>query len=72
MTKIDVDNLKKSLRAAMPSEKSSYLTEAIAFGLGFKTHAALMAAFKDGKPVPDVLDGTRFGERLAELQSRGV
>ena len=36
--------IKKELRAALPNIGSSRLSEALAAGLGFKTHAALLAA----------------------------
>lgn len=34
-----LDALKRALLDGFPHVKSSYLTEALAFGLGFRTHA---------------------------------
>lgn len=67
------DNLamaKAVLRKRHAEIRSAHLTEALAFGLGFGTHAALRAglAAEAGRP-PAVADGDaeRFARRLVEL-----
>jgi hypothetical protein len=58
--------LKKALRNDFIDEKSSHLTEALATSLGFKTHAALLAAVsaEAGDPPIVLLKTERFVERL--------
>ncbi len=51
--------LKRALASDFPAIKSSHLTEAIARGLGFSTHAALLTLSKtDG--VSYLVSGTAF------------
>lgn len=59
--------LKKALRQDFTEVKSSHLSEAIAYALGFNTHAALLAA--QGAAVSEfrLLDEHRFSQRLALL-----
>jgi hypothetical protein len=70
------DNLafiKKALRSALPDISSSHLSEALATGLGFKTHAALLAA--TGNNAPPLLlriNPVRIAERLGQLAHQGV
>ncbi len=44
VNKISAASIKRELTIVLPSVKSSYLSEAIARGLGFKTHASLISA----------------------------
>ena len=75
LTDDNIDAAKAALRTALPAIRSAHLTEAIAAGLGFQTHAALRAALASevGKP-PAVADAasSRFTKRLAELGYDGV
>lgn len=75
LTDDNIDTAKAALRIALPAIRSAHLTEAIAAGLGFQTHAALRAALASeaGKP-PAVADAasSRFTKRLAELGYDGV
>jgi hypothetical protein len=62
--------LKNCLREEFPDAKSSHITEALAYSLGFRTHASLRAALD--KPEPDpafVLLGTE--QMLARLRELG-
>lgn len=61
--------LKKSLRDEFPNVRSSHLSEALAFSLGFRTFAALQAAMTgDEADRPFfLLDSTRFVQRLVQL-----
>nr|WP_315495248.1 hypothetical protein [uncultured Rhodoferax sp.] len=56
--------LKKAIRKDFPVVKSAHLSEALAYALGFNTHASLLAAHKEGVPQTQILDSTRFSERL--------
>ncbi|MGN1056097.1 MAG: hypothetical protein ACI4QS_05220 [Comamonas sp.] len=49
-------DLKNQLQRLLPHVKSSHLTEAIACGLGFQTHAALHAAMDSGAFTANVRD----------------
>lgn len=56
--------LKQSLRIEFPQIRSSHLTEAMAFGLGFRTHAALLSQ-TEGRPPPVLrVHIARMAERL--------
>ena len=61
--------LKNCLREEFPDAKSSHITEALAYSLGFRTHASLRAALD--KPEPDPLDiaGYKFRPTLGWLKS---
>lgn len=65
-----VDSAKRTLRGAMPESKSSDITEALAAGLGFRTHAALMAAIKSESDETKFieLDEEAFEARLGALE----
>jgi len=69
LTDASVFELKKSLRDEFPEAKSAHITEALAFSLGFRTHAALQAAL--GGPDKDapvlLLDPDRMTARLEEF-----
>jgi len=70
LTDDNIHAAKAALRAALPAIRSAHLTEALAVGLGFQTHAALRAALtKEGGRPPAVVDATssQFTARLAEL-----
>jgi len=75
LTDDNIDAAKAALRGALPTIRSAHLTEALAAGLGFRTHAALRAALasESGKP-PAVAEpaSLRFTARLAELGYEGV
>lgn len=60
--------LKSALVEQFPSVKSSHLTEALAWAIGFRTHAALKAKFVSQLPtdVIAIKDGA-FAERLSEF-----
>lgn len=61
--------LKKSLRDEFPDVKSSHLTEALAFSLGFRTYASLQAAMtgpEEDRPFV-LLGSERMRHRLIEL-----
>lgn len=62
-------NLKKSLRDEFPDVKSSHLSEALAYSLGFRTHAALQSAVAATREENFfiVLDDERFVARLSQL-----
>jgi len=70
LTKRTVYALKELFRDEFHDVKSSYLTEAVAFSLGFKSHAALIA-YLDAVPgnVPPTLTPNRIllMERLTAL-----
>lgn len=51
LTSANLHDLKCRLRAALPHAKSSHVSEALAAGLGYRTHAALLA---DMKASPDL------------------
>lgn len=62
-------SLKKALRKEVPHARSSHISEALAACLGYKTHAALLAALPGVAEDPPfvVLDDERFDQRLQEL-----
>lgn len=70
------DNLafvKKELRNALPDIGSSRLSEALAAGLGFQTHAALLAAERSHvHPMLLKFDAVRMTERLGQFGHQGV
>jgi hypothetical protein len=62
--------LKRQLRLALPQVGSAHLSEAIAFGLGFRTNLDLHAAMRTnatGALLRATADDERFARRLAEL-----
>jgi hypothetical protein len=75
LTDDNIHAAKAALRTALPAIRSAHLTEAIAAGLGFQTHAALRAALaSEASKPPAVADAvsSRFTTRLAELGYDGV
>jgi hypothetical protein len=64
--------LKGKLRELFPDNKSSHLTESLAYSLGFKTNAALLAAAaKDAVDPPILLlNAERFNSRLQSFGSQ--
>lgn len=70
LTADNIDFVKSAFREALPHVKSSHLTEALAFGAGYRTHAALLAAIKAASPMRPVLarvDASRIAMRLVAL-----
>ena len=68
-TRRNVAALKSSVRAAMPAIGSAHADEALAAGIGFRTHAAMLAALKaqSGGKVTVVLNEWAVRARLDEL-----
>ena len=70
LTLDNIDFIKSELRKAMPDAKSAHLTEALAFGAGYNTHAAMLAAIKAcarNRPILAKLDDERIAARLTAL-----
>ena len=70
LTDDNIDAAKAALRTRLPAVRSAHLTEALAAGLGFQTHAALRAVLAgEGSKPPAVVDATssQFTARLTEL-----
>lgn len=68
LTTDNIDFVKAGLRETLPEAKSSHLTEALALGTGYNTHAALLAAIKTAapnRPVLARLDDRRIVARLS-------
>jgi hypothetical protein len=66
--------LKRQLRLALPQVGSAHLSEAIAFGLGFRTNLDLHAAMRKndtGSVLRATADDERFAKRIAELHGVG-
>ena len=62
--------VKRELRERLCTVKSSHLSEALAATLGFRTHAALLAATRSAvvdRPMLKQVDENRMGERLRGL-----
>lgn len=62
--------VKRALRKRLSTVKSTHLSEALATALGFRTHAALLAAMKAAianRPMLTQVDEGRMGERLRGL-----
>jgi len=68
-TRRNVAALKSSVRPALPSIGSAHADEALAAGIGFRTHAAMLAALKaqSGAKLTVVLNEWMLSARLAEL-----
>ena len=64
-----LDALKRALVDRFPRVKSSHLSEALAFGLGFRTHASLKSALDqpEAERPPMSLDLSQLRERLYQL-----
>ena len=66
----NIDFVKVHLRAAFPTVKSAHMTEALACGFGYRSHAALLAAVKGTpleRPLLGKIDDARIAARLIEL-----
>lgn len=61
-----VDAIKLSLTEALPDVKSSHRCEAMARGLGFRTHASLLSVSKSPLPVTALADSAAFVRYLAQ------
>lgn len=61
--------LKRGFRVAFPLYRSSHLHEALAYGFGYRTSAALQADLKqpDAEPLHTEFDPWRMRERLVEF-----
>ena len=61
--------LKSSMRSALPAIGSAHADEALAAGIGFKTHAAMLAALKaqGATKLTVVLNEWMLSARLKEL-----
>ncbi len=72
VTRDDVKELKATMRALLPGNRSGHLYEAIAAGFGFGTYAGLLAAI-DGRferEIPPAMDMAKFEARLLALSQR--
>ena len=69
LTRRNVAALKSSLLKAFPDIGSGHADEALASGIGFRTHAALLAALKaqGGGQVTVLLNEQTVGRRVKEL-----
>jgi hypothetical protein len=69
MTRRNLSALKSSLRSTLPQVGSAHADEALAAGIGFRTHAALLAALKaqSGAKVTVLLNEQIVVERIVEL-----
>ena len=66
----NIDFVKAHLRAAFPGVKSAHMTEALACGFGYRSHAALLASTKGApsqRPMLGKIDDARIAVRLIEL-----
>jgi hypothetical protein len=70
LTEESVVALKNSLREEFPDVKSSHITEALAYSLGFRTHAGLRSALDKLEPDPPFVL-LRTEQMLARLQELG-
>lgn len=71
LTLLDIDNLKRELGHLLPTVKSSHRVEAMARGLGWNTHAALLAALKNGA-AERAIDNQLFNQYLKEHEFIGT
>lgn len=72
LTTGNIRALKAGLREGLPQIKSSHLSEALAYGVGFRTHAALAA--KIGSTTRSFLvdiDLRRISDRIVDLGGQG-
>ena len=70
LTLENIEFVKEHLRGTLLAAKSAHLTEALASGLGFRTHAALLAAIKTAptaRPLLGSIDDAKIATRLVEL-----
>ncbi|WP_341703322.1 hypothetical protein [Ferrovibrio sp.] len=70
LTAANCDFVKRELRQALPQVGSGHLTEALAFALGFRTHAALrphLTPSTSARPPLVAAEPSRLGQRLLQL-----
>lgn len=70
LTLDNMDFVKATLPKVLPQVKSAHLTEALAFGAGYNTHAAMLAAVNictPNRPILANIDDQRITERLFAL-----
>lgn len=67
--KIKVRDYKRVWWEICPNAQSAHLTEAVAAGFGFKTHAALLAHIRVAEKDDLVFDAVLCEDRLKEIQS---
>ena len=67
LTQNNAAELKKAAREHFPGIKSSHLSEAIASGFGYQSHAALLAALRSNARKRSNFSLIGFGKRLTEL-----
>ncbi|MER9334221.1 hypothetical protein NKJ06_09535 [Mesorhizobium sp. M0293] len=70
LTSDNIDFVKTELRNVSPHLKSSHLTEALAFAVGYSTNAAMLAAIKSAPkstPILGRLDSLQLSVRLSQL-----
>ncbi|RWC37997.1 MAG: hypothetical protein EOS28_31250 [Mesorhizobium sp.] len=75
LTSDNLDFVKTNLRQAVPQVKSSHLTEALAFGAGYRTHASLLVAMKSARlsqPLLGDVDWSLITSRLTAFGYVGV
>jgi len=67
MTRAALAQFKRVLRAKVPELRSAHADEVIAAGFGYRTHAALLAAFGEADELAVALDFERAKARLNAL-----
>lgn len=67
----NISAAKASLRRLLPGVRSGHLTEALAAGLGFRTHAALLAAIAVDAGLPPAIADTDDATFTARLTAFG-
>lgn len=67
MTRAALAAFKRALRAKVPELRSAHADEVIAAGFGYRTHAALLAAFGEAEELAVALDFDRAKARLNAL-----
>lgn len=75
LTSDNIDFVKTELRNGSPQIKSSHLTEALAFGVGYNTNAAMLAAIKSApqaEPILARLECRKLSDRLSQLGYSGI
>lgn len=75
LTLDNIDELKLALRRELPGVKSGHLTEALASGLGFQTHASLLASLKSVSVIRPNLKTMNFQhlvDRLLYFEYHGI
>ena len=68
-TRRNIAAIKALMRTALPDLGSAHADEALAAGIGFRTHAAMLAALKaqSGAKLTVLLNEQSLSERLMEL-----